>query len=54
MLALAEARRNATLREIDRHQETLGHKLRRAAQQLEEGQLRVIEHTTSIDGTSVE
>ena len=50
MTALAEARRNATLREIDRHRQTLGQKLRRAAQQLEDGQFRVIEHTTSIDG----
>jgi hypothetical protein len=50
MMALAEARRNATLREIDRHRQTLGQKLRRAAQQLEDGQFRVIEHTTSIDG----
>src|SRR5262245_42325408 len=46
MMALAEARRNATLREIDRHRQTLGQKLRRAAQQLEDGNLRVIEHTT--------
>jgi hypothetical protein len=46
MMALAEARRNDTLREIDRHRQTLGQKLRRAAQQLEDGQLRVIEHTT--------
>jgi hypothetical protein len=46
MTALAEARRNATLSEIDRHRQTLGQKLRRAAQQLEDGQLRVIEHTT--------
>src|SRR5262249_27825003 len=41
MTALAEARRNATLREIDRHRQTLGQKLRRAAQQLEGGQFRV-------------
>ena len=53
MIALAEARRNATLREIDRHRQTLGQKLRRAAQQLEDGQFRVIEHTTSIDGGNV-
>jgi hypothetical protein len=46
MTALAEARRNATLSEIDRHRQTLGQKLRRTAQQLEDGQLRVIEHTT--------
>jgi hypothetical protein len=55
MIALAEARRNATLREIDRHRQTLGQKLRRAAQQLEDGQVRVIESTpASIDGTNVE
>jgi hypothetical protein len=52
MIALGEARRNATLREIDRHRQTLGQKLRRAAQQLEAGQFRVIEHTTSIDGAN--
>jgi hypothetical protein len=55
MTALEEARRNATLREIDRHRQTLGQKLRRAAQQLEDGQFRVIESTpASIDGTNVE
>jgi hypothetical protein len=53
MTALSEARRNATLREIERHRQTLGQKLRRAAQQLEDGQFRVIEHTTSIDGANV-
>jgi hypothetical protein len=53
MIALAEARRNAALREIDRHRQTLGQKLRRAAQQLEDGQFRVIEHTTSIEGANV-
>jgi hypothetical protein len=53
MTALAEARRNATLREIERHRQTLGQKLRRPAQQLEDGQFRVIEHTTSIDGANV-
>src|SRR5215831_6117222 len=34
MIALAEARRNATLREIDRHRQTLGQKVRWAAQKL--------------------
>jgi hypothetical protein len=53
VIALAEARRNATLHEIDRHRQTLGRKLRRAPQQLEDGQFRVIEHTTSIDGANV-
>ena len=50
LMALAEMRRNSTLREIDRHRQTLGQRLRRAEQQLEDGQFRVIEHTTSIDG----
>jgi hypothetical protein len=53
MIALAEARRNATLREIDRHRQTLGQKLRRAAQQIADGELRVIEHTTFDDGANV-
>jgi hypothetical protein len=53
MTAIAEARRNATLREIDRHRETLGRKLRRAVPQLEDGQLRVIE-SPSIDGTNAQ
>src|SRR5262249_7210316 len=53
MMALAEARRNATLREIDRHRQTLGQKLRRGPQQLEDGQFRVIEDTTSNDGGNV-
>jgi hypothetical protein len=52
MIALAEARRNATLREIDRHRQTLGQKLRQAAQKIEDGQLQVIEHTTSGDGAN--
>jgi hypothetical protein len=50
MIALGEARRNATLHEIERHRQTLGQKLRRAAQQLE-----VIESTpASIDGRNGE
>ena len=53
MTAIAEARRNAALREIDRHRETLGQKLRRAAPQLEDGQLRAIE-SPPIDGTKAE
>jgi hypothetical protein len=53
MTAIAEARRNTTLREIDRHRETLGQKLRRAVPQLEDGQLRVIENIP-IDGTKAE
>jgi hypothetical protein len=53
MTAIAEARRNTTLREIDRHRETLGQKLRRAMAQLEDGQLRVIE-SPSIDRTNAQ
>jgi hypothetical protein len=53
MTAIAEARRNTTLREIDRHRETLGQKLRRAVPQLEDDQLRVIE-SPSIDGTNAQ
>ena len=55
MLALAEARRNATLREIDRHRQTLGQRLRRAAQQLEDDQFLVIESApVSVVGSNVE
>jgi hypothetical protein len=43
MIALAEARRNAALREIEAHRENLSHKLRRAVQQVENGQFRAIE-----------
>jgi hypothetical protein len=50
MIATAEARWAAILREIDRHRETLGPKL--AVHQLEESQLRVIESGTTIDGTA--
>jgi hypothetical protein len=53
MTAIAEARRNTTLREIDRHRETLGQKLRRAVPQLEDGQLRAIE-SPSIDETNAQ
>jgi hypothetical protein len=44
MIAIAEARRNLALREIDRHRESLRHNPRRSVQQVEEGQLRVIEN----------
>jgi len=50
MIEAAERRRNNCLREIYRHRETLGQTLRRAVQQLEDGQLRVTE-SPSIDGT---
>jgi len=55
MAALADARRNATLREIERHRQTLGQRLRQPAQQIEDGQVRVIESTLlAIDGRNVE
>jgi hypothetical protein len=49
-MALAEARRNATLREIDRHRQALGLKLRRVAQELENGQGRLIESASTSNG----
>jgi hypothetical protein len=36
LIALAETRRNSTLREIERHQHALAQKLTRAAQEIEE------------------
>ena len=43
MIATAEVRRNAILREIDRHRTTWGQELRRAAQQAEEAGFKLIE-----------
>jgi hypothetical protein len=43
MIATAEVRRNAILREVDRHRTTWGQELRRAAQQAEEGGFKLIE-----------
>jgi hypothetical protein len=45
LIALDEARRNAALREIDRHRQTLGQKRRRVAQELERDEPRVIENS---------
>jgi hypothetical protein len=54
MIAVSEVRRSAILREIDRHREALGQRLRRAVQQVgDDDQLRVVE-STSIDGTNTE
>ena len=50
MIALAEARRNAALREIEAHRENLSHKLRRAVQQVENGQFRAIEDIHAVKG----
>jgi hypothetical protein len=47
-MALAEARRNAALHEIERHRQTLGQRLRRAAQLIEDGQVRLIENTRTV------
>jgi len=44
MIQVAEARRNVSLREINRHRETLSQKLRRAMQQVENDQHRLIEN----------
>jgi len=46
MTAMAEARRNAILREIDRHREILSQNLRQAVQNVEDGQLQLIENTS--------
>jgi hypothetical protein len=43
MIATAEVRRNAILREVDRHRSTWGQVLRRAAQQVEEDEFKLIE-----------
>jgi hypothetical protein len=46
MAAVAEARRDATLREIDRHRQTLGQKLRRVTQELDD-ECRLIESAST-------
>jgi hypothetical protein len=43
MIAMAERRRDAILREIDRHRATLGHTLRRTVDRIEEGEYRVLD-----------
>ena len=43
MIATAEGRRNAILREVDRHRTTWGQNLRRAARQIEAAEIKVIE-----------
>lgn len=43
MIATAEGRRNAILREVDRHRTAWGQNLRRGAQQIEEAEIKVIE-----------
>ena len=46
LATIAEARRNASLREIDRRRSALGEKLRRSVQEIEERELTLIETTT--------
>jgi hypothetical protein len=50
MLATIQSRRNAVLREIDRHRAMLGQGLRKAAQQIEEAEYQVLEEQP-VDGT---
>jgi hypothetical protein len=45
MIATAEGRRNAILRELDRHRTTWGQNLRRTVQGIEEADIKVIEAT---------
>jgi hypothetical protein len=46
MIAMTEARRNAVLREIDRHRTTLAHALRRTVEQIEDGGYQVLDTQT--------
>jgi hypothetical protein len=50
MIASAEARRNAVLREIERHRSTLGRELRRLVPAAEDAQFEVIESPPSAAG----
>jgi hypothetical protein len=45
LTTIAENRRNAALREIDRRRAVLGETVRRAVQEVEEGEFKVIETT---------
>lgn len=45
LTTIAENRRNASLREIDRHRAVLGESLRRSVQEIEDGEFEVIEPT---------
>jgi hypothetical protein len=47
MIAVAEARRNTILREINRHREMPSQNRRRAVHGIEDGQLEVIENTSA-------
>ncbi len=43
LITIAEGRRNASLREIDRRRAVLGERLRRSVQEIEERELTLIE-----------
>jgi hypothetical protein len=43
MIAMVESRRNAALREVDRHRATLGQELRSTVREIEDGKFKVIE-----------
>ena len=47
LTTIAESRRNASLREIDRRRAVLGETLRRRVQEIEDGQFEVIESTAT-------
>jgi hypothetical protein len=46
LTTIAETRRNASLREIDRRRSALGEKMRRNVQEIEQSELTLIETTT--------
>jgi hypothetical protein len=45
LTTIAESRRNASLREIERRRAVLGEALRRSVQEVEDGEFKVIETT---------
>jgi hypothetical protein len=47
LTAIAESRRNASLREIERHRAVLGETLRRSVQDIEDAEFKVIETTSA-------
>src|SRR5262249_25358228 len=47
LIPVAESRRNASLREIDRRRAVLGETLRRSVQEIEDGEFEVIEPTAA-------
>jgi hypothetical protein len=51
LIAIAESRRNASLREIDRHRAALGEAVRRKVQEVEDAEFEVVE-TAQMDGKS--